>query len=54
MLASGAIGREDLGANASLLDVPATVIDAFGLPLPDGWAGRSLLRQAVPAMEAAA
>lgn len=27
----------------SLMDLPATVLDAAGIPLPAGWAGRSLL-----------
>lgn len=42
MLAGGAVRRGDLGAGASLLDVPATVCWALGIPLPESFAGRPL------------
>ena len=42
MLAGGAVRRGDLGAGASLLDVPATVCWALGIPQPESFAGRPL------------
>lgn len=42
MLAGGAVRRGDLGAGSSLLDVPATVCWALGIPQPESFAGRPL------------
>jgi predicted AlkP superfamily pyrophosphatase or phosphodiesterase len=41
-LAGGAVHPGELGAGATLLDVPATVCWALGLPLPESYAGRPL------------
>lgn len=42
ILAGGAVRSGDLGAGVSLLDVPATVCWAFGIPQPASFAGRPL------------
>lgn len=42
ILAGGAVRRGDLGRGASLLDVPATVAWALGVPIPSSFAGRPL------------
>lgn len=42
MLAGGAVRPGDLGAGASLLDVPATICWALGIPRPESYAGRPL------------
>lgn len=42
MLAGGSVRRGDLGAGASLLDVPATVCWALGIAQPESFAGRPL------------
>lgn len=42
-VAGGAVRPGELGAGATLLDVPATVCWALGLPLPASYAGRPLL-----------
>lgn len=42
VLAGGAVRRGDLPAGTSLLDVPATIAWALGLPIPDSFAGRPL------------
>lgn len=42
VLAGGAVRRGDLPPGASLLDVPATVAWALGVPLPESFAGRPL------------
>lgn len=42
MLAGGAVRRTELAAGASLLDVPATICWALGVPRPESFAGRPL------------
>lgn len=42
ILAGGAVRRGDLGRGSSLLDVPATIAWALGLPIPESFAGRPL------------
>lgn len=42
LLAGGAVRRGDLPAGASLLDVPATICWALGVPRPESFAGRPL------------
>jgi predicted AlkP superfamily pyrophosphatase or phosphodiesterase len=42
ILAGGAVRRGDLGRGTSLLDVPATIAWALGLPIPSSFAGRPL------------
>ncbi len=42
-LAGGAVQAGELGAGATLLDVPATICWALGLPLPESYVGRPLL-----------
>lgn len=42
MLAGGAVRRGALGAGASLLDIPATICWALGIPRPESYAGRPL------------
>ncbi|MBP7548937.1 MAG: alkaline phosphatase family protein [Gemmatimonadaceae bacterium] len=39
ILAGGAVRRGDLARGTSLLDVPATVAEALGIPLPSSFAG---------------
>jgi len=49
ILAGGAVRRQELAPGASLLDVPATVCWALGLPLPESYGGtplRSALEEA--------
>lgn len=46
VLAGGAVRPVTLSGHVSLLDVPATVVWAFGLDVPPSWAGRPL-REAV-------
>lgn len=41
-LAGRAVRRRELGAGTTLLDVPATICWALGLPQPDSYAGRAL------------
>lgn len=41
-LAGGGVRRGELAAGATLLDVPATICWALGLPRPDSFAGRVL------------
>ncbi len=41
-MAGGAVCRGEMTPGASLLDVPATVCWALGLPLPESYAGRPL------------
>jgi hypothetical protein len=41
-LSGGAVRRGELGAGATLLDVPATLCWALGLPQPESFAGRVL------------
>ena len=51
MLAGGAVRRGELPAGSSLLDVPATICWALGVPRPESFAGVPLteaLEQAVP------
>ncbi len=54
MLAGGAVRRGDLGAGSSLLDVPATVCWALGIPQPESYAGRPLMHAIPGAVEAVA
>lgn len=54
MLAGGAVRRGDLGAGASLLDVPATVCWALGIAQPESYAGRPLMHAIPSAVEAVA
>jgi predicted AlkP superfamily pyrophosphatase or phosphodiesterase len=42
ILAGGAVQRGDLGRGSSLLDVPATIAWALGIPIPASFAGRPL------------
>lgn len=42
ILAGGAVRRSELAAGASLLDVPATICWALGVPRPESFAGRPL------------
>lgn len=42
-LAGGGVQRGELGAGTTLLDVPATVCWALGLPQPESYAGRPLI-----------
>jgi predicted AlkP superfamily pyrophosphatase or phosphodiesterase len=49
----GAVTPGDLGQNATLLDVPATILWALGIPRPDSYAGRPLV-QAFAALPVAA
>src|SRR5579862_7038298 len=50
VLAGGAVTPGGLGHGVSLLDVPATVLWALGLPVPESYAGRALTQafQALP------
>ncbi len=43
ILAGGAVRRGDIPPGASLLDVPATVCWALGVPRPESFAGRALV-----------
>lgn len=43
MLAGGTVRRGDIQAGASLLDVPATICWALGVPRPESFAGRPLV-----------
>ncbi len=43
IICGGQVAPGALGPGASLLDVPATVLSAFGVHQPARWAGRSLL-----------
>jgi arylsulfatase A-like enzyme len=54
-LSGGAVRRGELGAGATLLDVPATICWALGLPQPESFAGRVMLNAfaATPAVAAA-
>jgi predicted AlkP superfamily pyrophosphatase or phosphodiesterase len=42
ILAGGAVRQHELAAGASLLDVPATICWALGVPQPESFAGRPL------------
>lgn len=42
LLAGGAVAPMRLGADVSLLDIPATIAWALGIPLPASYAGRPL------------
>lgn len=53
VVAGGAVVPGDLGRNVTLLDVPATVLWALGIPRPDSYAGRPLA-QAFAALPVAA
>ena len=44
ILASGRVVRQELPVGASLLDVPATVLDALGVPIPSSYPGVPLVR----------
>lgn len=48
ILAGGAVRRGPLAAGASLLDVPATICWALGIPQPESYAGRPLTGPFVP------
>lgn len=52
-LAGGMVRHGELGAGATLLDVPATICWALGLPQPESFAGR-VLSHAFPAAPAVA
>lgn len=54
-LAGGTVRRGELGSGATLLDVPATICWALGLPQPESFAGRVLSNAfaAAPAVAAA-
>jgi phosphopentomutase len=43
MVTGGCVRPSVLGANTTLLDVPATVLWSFGVPLPQSYAGKPLL-----------
>lgn len=47
-VAGGAVRRGEMAPGASLLDVPATVCWALGLPLPESYAGRPLTSAFAP------
>lgn len=47
-IAGGAVRRGEMTPGASLLDVPATVCWALGLPLPESYAGRPLTSAFAP------
>lgn len=53
-LAGGAVRRGELPTGMSLLDVPATVCWALGVPLPESYAGRPLTMALEPAALVAA
>ncbi len=53
MLAGGAVRRGPLTAGASLLDVPATICWALGIPRPESYAGRPLIEALVHVRAAA-
>lgn len=48
-LAGGGVRRGEMAPGASLLDVPATVCWALGLPIPESYAGRPLTSAFTPA-----
>ena len=54
-MAGGAVRAGELGAGATLLDVPATICWALGVPQPESYAGRAMVRAfgAAPAVAAA-
>lgn len=47
-IAGGSVRRGEMAPGASLLDVPATVCWALGLPLPESYAGRPLTSAFAP------
>ena len=47
-VAGGAVRRGEMAPGASLLDVPATVCWALGLPIPESYAGRPLTSAFAP------
>lgn len=47
-VAGGAVRRGEMAPGASLLDVPATICWALGLPLPESYAGRPLTSAFAP------
>ncbi len=47
VIAGGRVARRHLPANASLLDVPPTIVDALGVAVPRSWSGRSLFAHAM-------
>lgn len=55
IFAGGGVRPASLGAGLRLVDVPATVLGALGVPVPGSYAGRSLVtpRVAAPATTAA-
>ena len=53
IFAGGAVRRGDLGQGSSLLDVPATIAWALGIPRPESFAGRPLTSSLVGAPEPA-
>jgi predicted AlkP superfamily pyrophosphatase or phosphodiesterase len=53
ILAGGAVVPFGLGAGASLLDIPATVLWALGVPVPPSYAGRPLAEAFPPVLTAA-
>jgi arylsulfatase A-like enzyme len=43
VFAGGAVISGELAGEPGLVDVPATILWALGVPLPNGWAGRALV-----------
>ncbi len=53
ILAGERVRRLDIAGPVSLLDVPPTLLDWFGVPVPRGYEGRALREAFEPAMDAA-
>jgi predicted AlkP superfamily pyrophosphatase or phosphodiesterase len=53
ILAGGAVRRRELDQGATLLDVPATICWALGVPRPASYAGRPLVEALEPALAVA-
>ncbi len=49
ILAGGRVVSGELAPCSSLLDVPATVAWAMGVPVPAGYAGRAMVEAFIPA-----
>lgn len=53
VMAGGAVRRGEIAAGASLLDVPATICRALGVPVPESYAGTPLAGALPDALRAA-
>jgi predicted AlkP superfamily pyrophosphatase or phosphodiesterase len=48
LLAGGAVAPGELTGEPALIDIPATVLWALGVPVPNGWAGQPLVEAFTP------